>query len=140
MATSKTKSTGQDALPRGYVLLTVIDRSFTLLTDMVWAGCIVGVAYTIYLCVRELSGHDTMAQFIVGYFSDGKGGASAKPWIGATCLSSLWGLVERWLRRRKVGSMSQRIKDLETFLDSKRSSSGLTSTGQVPKKGRAKDE
>jgi hypothetical protein len=133
MATSKTGS-GKESPSKGYLILTVVDRAFTLATDLIWAGCFVAIAYIVYLCVRELAGHTTIASFVLEYFSNAKGGASAKPWIGSTVLCGAWGVAEKWLRRRKVGSMSKRIKDLEEMLDSNRSSSGLTRTGQVPKK------
>jgi hypothetical protein len=132
MTTKKTDTPRE--VPKGFLALTVIDRGFTLATDLIWAGCFVAIAYIVYLVFKELAGQNTVASFVLGYFSDSKGGASAKPWIGTTVLAAIWGGAEKWLRRRKVGSMSQRIKDLEQMLDSGRSSSGLTNTGQVPKK------
>lgn len=138
--TAKKTSTLREDLPKGHLVLTIVDRSFSLVTDLVWAGCFVAIAYIVYLCVRELAGQTTVAKFVLEYFSSSKGGASARPWIGSTILCGSWGLAEKWLRRRKVGSMSQRIKDLETMLDGNRSSSGLTRTGQVPRKTGPKHE
>ena len=126
-------------MPKGFLALSVIDRAFDLATTLIWAGVFVAIAYTIFLCIRELAGHDTVAQFVVGYLSNGKGGASAKPWMATTALAAAWGGIEKWLRGRKVGSMSQRIKDLERMIDANRSSSGLTRTGQVPKRGKKDD-
>ncbi|WP_198389841.1 hypothetical protein [Burkholderia ubonensis] len=122
--------------PPGFLALTVIDRGFSLATDIVWALALVGVAYCVYLCVKALAGQTTAANFVLSYLSDPKGGASAKPWIGSTVVATLWGAAERWLRRRKVASMSRRSKDLERLFDANRTSSGLTETGQVPRRNR----
>ncbi|WP_196484185.1 hypothetical protein [Burkholderia territorii] len=120
--------------PPGFLALTAIDRGFSLATDVVWALALVGVFYCIYLCIQALAGQTTVANFVLSYMTDPKGGASAKPWIGSTALATLWGIVERWLRRRKVASMSRRAKDLERLYDANRTSSGLTETGQVPRR------
>lgn len=120
--------------PPGFLALTVIDRVFSLATDVVWAAALVGVFYCVYLCFKVLAGQTTVASFVLSYISDPKGGASAKPWIGSTVLATVWGIAERWLRRRKVASMSRRSKNLERLFDANRTGSGLTETGQVPRR------
>lgn len=45
--------------------------------------------------------------------------------------ASLWAFVERKLRHRKVEFLQNRIRDLETQRDPRRSSSGLMPTGQT---------
>jgi hypothetical protein len=47
---------------------------------------------------------------------------------GAT---TAWAIAERKLRQRKVESMQGRIRELETTIDPRRTTSGLTSAGRT---------
>jgi len=51
--------------------------------------------------------------------------------ITLTGVACAWAVAERALRHRKVESMQGRLKQLETELDPRRSSSGLTPRGQT---------
>ena len=134
MTKKSTEAAHLDCMPPGFVALAIADRAFSLATDVVWALCFLGLAYYAYLAIEALAGQTTAANFVLGYLADTKGGASAKPWIVTTIVAVVWGFLERWLRHRKVGSMSKRSKDLEKLFDPKRTSSGLTKTGQVPRR------
>lgn len=77
--------------------------------------------------VRALAGLDTKAQFILGWFTSADNDFGM-PWviaIGALILARR----ERTLRRNKTEQMQSHILSLETRLDPRRSSSGLTPTG-----------
>ena len=133
MVKKSTEAANLDSVPPGFVALTIANRAFSLATDVVWALCFLGLAYYAYQSIKALAGQTTAAKFVLGYLTDAQGGASTKPWIVTTIAAIVWGFLERWLRRRKVGSMSKRSKDLEKLFDAKRTSSGLTKTGQVPR-------
>lgn len=46
-------------------------------------------------------------------------------------VATVWALIERRLRQRKTDNLQGRIRDLETKLDIKRTTSGLTTKGQT---------
>lgn len=120
-------------IPQGTISLSLIDHGFDAINLLIKWGAIVAIAYFTYLAIKELAGHQTVAQFIFGYFSGKEGGGSKAPWIGTTILTSAWGAFERWLRHRKVATMSTRLKDLESFIDAGRTSSGLDASGRPPR-------
>jgi hypothetical protein len=124
--------------PPGFALYMLIERIFDTLNHLIkWAG-IATIAVCVYLCVKELAGHQTVAQFVVGYFTDKSGGGSKAPWIGTTILSAGWAAFERWLRHRKVATMSGRLKKFESEVDSNRTGSGLDASGRPQSSKRAK--
>lgn len=51
--------------------------------------------------------------------------------VTLACCATAWAVLERRLRLRKVETMQGRITELETKIDPKRSSSGLTKRGQT---------
>ncbi len=55
-------------------------------------------------------------------------------WV-VSLVAILFGLLQAKLRRRKTAYLQGRIRELEQRLDSNRSSSGLTPTGDTPKGG-----
>lgn len=121
--------------PSMYVTLHFIDRAFTTLWLLIKSGFWLGVAYIGYLCIKELAGQTTVANFILGYFSNEQpesGSSYSIIWtiVAGGCV--VWAKFERWLRLRKVSSMSERIMHLETFIDRNRTSSGLTNAGETP--------
>lgn len=132
MTKRKTQATRADGPPPGLFAIAVADRAFSLATDAVWALCFLGLAYYGYLSIQALAGQTTAANFALSYLTDAEGGASAKPWVVTTIVAVLWGFLERWLRCRKVGSMSKRSKELEKLFDAQQASSGLTRMGHAP--------
>ncbi|WDR89570.1 hypothetical protein [Burkholderia ambifaria] len=119
-----------EKIPDGAITMTLIDRAFDSLNVLLKGGTIAVVAYFGYLAIKELAGHQTVAEFVLGYFAGKDGGGSKTPWIGTTILSSGWAIIERWLRHRKVSSMSNRLKWLEERFDNNRTSSGLDEAGR----------
>lgn len=116
----------------------VIERAFDLGHSVVRWGGACGIAYIVFLAIRELSGHQTVAQFLFGFFTDKSGGGRQAPWIGSSVLTTLWALFERWLRHRKVATMSKRLKSLEKMQNPERTGSGLDESGRPPPKRRGK--
>ena len=110
-----------------------IDQVFTTIWLAIKAGMWISLAYIAYLAIKELAGQQTAARFIFGFFTTEKPDESwPKIWIAASVLFFIWARLERWLRLRKVASMSNRVKELERHFDQNRTSSGLTNTGETP--------
>lgn len=121
--------------PKMYLTLHIVDRVFTTVWLLIKSGFWLGVAYIVYLCVKSLAGQTTVANFILGYFASEKNNSSSSSpvvWILVSFAFFIWAKFERWLRLRKVASMSARIKQLETAKDRGRTSSGLTESGETP--------
>lgn len=106
-----------------------VARSFDLVEIALRFGLI---PFFFWLCVRELAGQETIVDVMVQYFS--KGG-NLMPW-GLAGGASVWAFAERKLRQHKTSKMSEHLNQLEKRLDPKRSSSGLTATGQTPVPGK----
>jgi len=90
----------------------------------------VGVVAAIYFAqflVAPFAGKDTLLALNVALLGDFKFVFS----LGLTGAASVWAVVERGLRHRKVEYLQGRIKELETKLDPERSSSKLTTKGKT---------
>ena len=86
----------------------------------------VALGYFTYLAIDALAGRDTNVWASLSFMKSSRG----LPW--ALVLSFfLWAMSERKLRQKNIKSMEGHIRDLETALDAKRTSSGLLSTGQT---------
>lgn len=119
--------------PWVFITVHVVDRVFTTIWLLIKSGFWLGVAYIAYLAIKELAGQTTVANFVLGYFtSETPGGTSSIIWMFVAGACFVWAKIERWLRLRKVSSMSNRIKHLEILQDRNRSSSGLTNSGETP--------
>lgn len=88
-----------------------------------------GIAFGFgYMGISELAGKSTAAIFDASLeYSTGINIAL----IMATLLSIFYGLGERRFREYKIRYLTQRIKELETEIDPRRSSSGLPSSGNT---------
>jgi len=96
------------------------------------AAWIVAIAGFGYLSVKELAGKATIAQFFVDALVSVPERAVSPWWIAGAVAMFLWAAAERRLRLRKVSSMSDQLKRLEQQVDPRRTSSGLTATGETP--------
>jgi hypothetical protein len=77
--------------------------------------------------IQAFAGETTRLAFELSVLADVKFALTVTLAGGAAA----WGFIERSLRHRKVEQMSGRIKELETRLDTNRSSSGLTPKGKT---------
>lgn len=90
---------------------------------------VLGCAWFLYLIVASVAGTDTRVEIIVSAaVALGK-----KAWIqwAVTSVAALWAIGERFLRKRNVRRMGARNTALERRLDSRRSSSRLTRSGDT---------
>jgi len=108
------------------LLFLLINKVFSLLDILVKIGLPV---YGIVQAVPYLAGETTIVSLL---FS--KGSTSIILPLAFISIIIFWALLERFFRFRKTKEMSARIIKLETMLDKKRTSSGLTSTGHTHKK------
>jgi hypothetical protein len=91
---------------------------------------VAGGVFAVYLtreALEALAGETTRLAFELSVLADVKFVAT----VTLAGTATAWAVVERKLRHRKVEQMSGRIKELETRLDSNRSSSGLTPKGKT---------
>lgn len=92
-------------------------------------GTWLGLGYLGYSSIDSVAGKTTSLEFFhvvtVELLS------RSLPWWGLTIGFCIWALIERSLRKRKTVKMAKRIEDLETRIDSQRTSSGLLSTGET---------
>lgn len=93
-----------------------------------WGG-ILGIVYYTAQAVQSLAGQQTAAALILQWPTEYKVHV-AIPWITAVAFVA-YGLLQRYLKNRTVRELHQYIKELEQRVDPKRSSSGLTSTGET---------
>ncbi len=93
-----------------------------------WGGLVV-IFYWVYRSVAVLAGNTTVTSIGLGVFSDVKLSDLFGYLFGGSGVA--YGLAQKRLRRRKVHHLQRRIKDLESLLDPKRSSSGLTTHGDT---------
>lgn len=87
------------------------------------------IAYCAYLSVASLAGRSTNADIVVNVLSDIRI-SQALAWLLAAGGIS-YGRVQRRLKKGTVERLQGRIKELETRVDPKRSSSGLTVRGDT---------
>jgi hypothetical protein len=90
-------------------------------------GCF--IAYFTYLSVEALAGRTTLANIAVNFIGNLTVSKSLAYLFGAG--GAGYGLYERKKRQRAVGHMHGHNKSLESIIDSRRSSSGLTRTGET---------
>ncbi|MDE0112152.1 MAG: hypothetical protein OXN84_07715 [Albidovulum sp.] len=92
---------------------------------MITAGLLLGLGFFAYKAIVSLAGKETSVLAALTLLRSSQG----LPWLLAV-LMVLWALSERQLRRFKTRSMSARIQELEKHIDPKRTTSGLSPTGQ----------
>lgn len=101
----------------------LLHKIFELIHKIVLYVLIAFLAYMAYLTVDSLAGKTTIANVFIQYFA-GKGNYGL-PWILALFLF-IWATLEKRFRKNKTIYFQARIKELETRIDPKRSSSDLS--------------
>lgn len=96
-----------------------------------WAA-LVAISYMVYLCVQALAGKSTFADIGVRVI----GNLKVSDGIITLLTGSGWayGLAQRSLRRRHIERVTPLKNDLERIIDTKRTSSNLTTKGTTPRK------
>jgi hypothetical protein len=88
----------------------------------------IGWGWAIY-CAKEmvisLAGQETFVALKLAFLADFKVALS----VIMTGVAGAWALGQNWLRHRVVAQLQSKIKELETSIDPKRTSSGLTPVG-----------
>lgn len=93
-----------------------------------WAG-IVWVARYAAKSIEVLAGQETMANIVISVLA--KGWSNNGIWLVLGTAGVMYGVLEHKLRQRAVKRLSGRIQVLERARDPKRTSSGLTETGDT---------
>ncbi len=93
-----------------------------------WCG-LVAIFYFGYLSINSLSGRDTNAKIGFNVFGDIRFSDAVAVVLGGGGM--LYGQAQRRLRKRTIQHMQGRIKLYEQTIDQKRSSSGLTPSGDT---------
>lgn len=85
----------------------------------------VGVAYFMVAALAPFAGKDTAVSLALSFLADVKFAITVALAGGAAA----WAVVERVLRQQKTQYLQDRIIELETKIDPKRSTTGLTRIG-----------
>lgn len=93
-----------------------------------WLGIVV-VAWQIRCAIGALAGQNTSV--MVNAVLSLLGNIQFTAAISLAGAATVWAICERALRHRKVEKMQGRIRELETQIDPKRTSSGLLTTGKT---------
>jgi hypothetical protein len=104
------------------------NRCFNLASKAIPWVAIVFVAIQTRIALQALAGKRTIADFIVGWFGDGSG-LTITLSFSATAIATLWAIIERKLRHRKVEYLGKRNTKNEQLIDPNRTSSGLLPDG-----------
>jgi hypothetical protein len=75
--------------------------------------------------VISLAGQETFVALKLAFLADSKVALS----VIMTGMAGAWALGQTWLRHRAVAQLQSKNKELETSIDPKRTSSGLTPAG-----------
>ncbi len=101
-------------------------------------ACIFIVCYFgVYLPIEASAGKQTSVLYAMKFISDVKLHVWAA-W-GAGAVGAGYGITERRKRLSERKERDERIKSLEIQIDGKRSSSGLSVNGEIPKKEKASE-
>lgn len=89
------------------------------------------IAYFVYMAFDSLAGQDTNADIGIKILGNVK--VSITLAWGLSGASIIYALRQRNLRKQVIERMGGRVRELEQFIDSKRSSSRLTKRGETRK-------
>ncbi len=104
-----------------------VSQRYGLARTVVWASVAAFGLYCLRDMVGSLAGKDTFVGLWFSFFGDVKFVVS----IGGGAFGVLFGLRERRLRHKKVGYLTERVRELEQAIDPHRSTSGLTPEGKT---------
>jgi len=107
----------------------VLSKTFDLIKDIVRGATYVALAYWAFRAIDVLSGKQTDASFLVGYFTSQENDFGL-PWLIAA-IGVAYGFFERRLRLRKTEYLHNHVLELEKRIDVKRQSSNLLPTGET---------
>lgn len=96
-------------------------------------GCFLVMGACIYLCVRELAGHQTFADIEFKVIADLKANkyfGLLLPW-GLVALTTGWAGGERYLRKRHIRRVSSESSEMQKQIDLGRRSSQLSKKGET---------
>jgi hypothetical protein len=116
-----------DAARRHEILIFTIDRAAALFGTALRVIGLLGSLLLLWLMVRSIAGKETSFSAVVKAAVD----MSADRWVAwIVAGGTSYGLYrERKLRKKSVKESGDTIKQLETIVDPKRTSSGLTDRG-----------
>ncbi len=106
-----------------------IDQRYRTFRTLIRAGSVVLCIWFVGNAISDLAGKDTniVVGLLLSVFADLKFAAS----IALAGTATGWAIVERWLRHNKVEYLQERIRQLERNIDTRRSTSNLTTRGQT---------
>ena len=105
----------------------------TIRTGLRWAGAAACIFVSSYV-IEPLAGENTALSIAVSLLADIKFAVAVSLAGGAVA----WAAVERALRHRKTENLQGRIRELETYIDPDRSTSGLTPKGKTNPKDKVR--
>lgn len=111
------------------VRLFELTQKFGLFNRIVSAIIYITFFYFTYLSIDAIAGKTTIANVFLSYLIS-KESNFGFPWFLAG-VTSIWALLERRLRKRKIEQMQNHIKELEKSRDENRTSSGLLADGET---------
>lgn len=108
-----------------------IDAVVTITKTICMYGWPIACMYFVYKIALVLAGKTTLASFAmsVAVAALGNDRVVKVVWIVVTGGSIAYGVGQRRLRRREIKRHTERPRQLETLIDPRRTSSGLTSEG-----------
>ena len=113
----------------------IADGIGSFLANLPKYGFLGVVAWQARISVESLAGKTTFASFFA-HFSKGETESNVMTWVCRGCMASAilgigYGLYMRWLLRRQIEKDTVHRQKLERIIDSKKSSSYLTSKGDT---------
>ena len=127
--TKTAKATAADLNYRTKRLVVIVDAIARIFCALIDGAKLVVPFYLIYLCVREVAGKSTEFNMIVKAMADLKADRGIAYLFGAGGVGLA--VFERKFRKKKTAALAGRAAKAEKMLDSKRSSSGLPSSGDT---------
>ncbi|ASP70378.1 hypothetical protein CDO28_01590 [Sinorhizobium meliloti] len=111
----------------GLTALAHIEQGYKTVRTLIKCAAAVGCIYFVTEAIAPLAGKSTAVTIALNLLADIKFAAS----LTLAGAAVAWAVVERSLRQRKTQYLQDRVISLETTVDPKRSSSGLTRTGKT---------
>jgi len=115
--------------PQHVVRLRIIDAIDANVRLLIKYGCLAIVAFFAYGAIAVLAGKQTFAQIGIKLLGDIKIANSIGYVVGGSGI--IYGRRQKKLKEDVILKLAPRIKELETEIDPKRSSSGLTERGRT---------
>jgi|GEM_PF-2070008 len=104
-----------------------IQKRYELFTVTARYIAYIVISYIIYLCIIQLAGKTTVANFLFEMITS-KEKPSIAPWA-LLCGAVIWICIERFMRKKNIKYYTARIKKLEKIINNNRTSSNLNQFG-----------